>query len=238
MKTNYANILFTLCTFTASFTFSSCKKECTGESNRTYPLTGFTCIDAGDQHRFSIARGDHFSIQASGCTDDINDLSVEVVNQQLQIRYPEFKRWHDGVTFFITMPVLKGAKFSGQSKATITGFADTTNKVFDLSGQSACSYYGHSATDVISVSGQSEFILQGVALNLQINVSGQSRYSGYGVLVNQSTNVLASGQSEAYVYTNGAFTASASGQSSIYYKGSPSFKNFSCSGQSKISWQP
>ncbi|MCC6683458.1 MAG: DUF2807 domain-containing protein [Bacteroidia bacterium] len=234
MKTGYFTSVLLLSLTVLFLFFTSCKDDCPGEGSKVYPVTHFTAIDAGDQHQLSVTRGDQFSITATGCTNDLSDLSVEVVNEKLIIRYPTFKKYHDGVHFFITMPALSATFLSGQCRATLSGFTDTTYKVFNLSGQSHCTYYGNLSAGLCSVSGQSELTLQGIAQQLQINVTGQSEFKGYGVLQNQITTAVVSGQSQAYIFTNGTLTADASGQSTIYYRGTPSAKQFTQSGQARI----
>lgn len=214
---------------------SSCyKKECSAEGSRLYLPAAFTEVECGDQHLLSIYQADTFAVMVSGCLDDINDLKVETNGQRLKIHYDSYKNYHRSLSIAISMPALAGAFLSGQSRASITGFNDTTARLFNLSGQSNCTFIGNVSMAGITLSGQSDFSTWGVLQGLEADISGQSHLNGYGMLLNRYCSLRVSGQSKAQVQASGTLIVDASGQSKVYFRGNPVNRQFHSSGQSKI----
>ncbi|MBL7924830.1 MAG: DUF2807 domain-containing protein, partial [Bacteroidia bacterium] len=123
---------------------------------------------------------------------------------------------------------------SGDASCTINGFSDTTARSFSISGSGGCSYYGNASYLDAQISGAGYLTVSGNILLADVDVSGESRFEGKNMLANSTTTILASGDARGYVNTIDTLTADASGQARIYYKGDPTVKNFTTSGQGKI----
>jgi len=85
----------------------------------------------------------------------------------------------------------------------------------------------------LNQSGSSDSKISGRASKLKIDVSGASDVSGYD-LVTDYCNVNASGASDIQVTVNKEISATASGSSDIYYKGSGVMKEVRNSGSSTV----
>ncbi len=212
----------------------SCDKDCTEESSKTFEISGFTKIEAGDQHRITIEQGNEFSISAKGCADDIPELQMTVSNGTLKISYPSYRESRDGLDIDITMPLLNGFSFSASTKVQISGFQTAGMFTGGLSGSSQCNMSLNSDSMEHTISGQSKLTLSGTASNLKADISGQSSLEAYALTGLVKTDVIASGQSTAKVNAGDDFTADASGQSHIYYKGNPTTKNITVTGESMV----
>ena len=88
------------------------KQECPGSTEKTFAITGFTKIKAGDAHHVTVTKGNEFSIKANGCTSDLNDLELSLdANHILDIKYKNHKSNRYRVDFTITMPISGTTKF-------------------------------------------------------------------------------------------------------------------------------
>jgi hypothetical protein len=226
-------ILFSLALF-----FESCnkeKKECPGSSEKSFTITGFTRVNAGDAHHITITKGNEFSIKANGCTSDLNDLDLTLdANQILDIQYKNYKHNRYRVDFTITMPQLIAANLSGAAKGTISGFGGQNTVIRTvLSGASECTVSGTGINAAIDLSGASKLILSGNTESLYGNISGASKLEAYNVAATE-VDISVSGSSKAYVRPLQTFFAEASGDSRIYYKGNPATRHFETSGNGKI----
>jgi len=221
---------------TAIFIVSCDKKhECPGSTERTFDLTGFTKINAGDAHQVTITKGNEFSIKASGCTVDLNDLELTLESSQiLNIKYKNSRNDRYRVDFTITMPRLVSVNLSGASKGTISGFGGQNTVIRTVvSGASECSVSGTGINASFDISGASRVYLSGNTESLYGTISGASELRSYDVSA-MEVDITVSGSSAAYVRPLESFFVDASGNSLVYYKGTPTITHFETSGNSKI----
>jgi len=211
------------------------RKECPGSSEKSFTITGFTRVNAGDAHHVTITKGNEFSIKANGCTDDLNDLDLTLdANHILDIQYKNYKHNRYRVDFTITMPQLIGVNLSGAAKGTINGFGGQNTVIRTvLSGASECTVSGTGLNAAIDLSGASKLVLSGNTESLYGNISGASKLEAYNVAATE-VDISVSGSSKAFVHPLQTFFAEASGDSRIYYKGNPATKHFETSGNGKI----
>lgn len=210
-------------------------KECPSSTEQTFALTGFSRVNAGDAHHVTITKGTEFSIKASGCSNDLNDLELTIdANQSLEIKYKRYRKNRYRVDFSITMPTLTSVNLSGASKGFISGFAGQNSVIRTiLSGASQCIMTGTGINASVEISGASQLTLSGNTESLYGNISGASQLNAYGVAATE-VDISVSGSSKAYVNPLESFFASASGSSQIYYRGNPTTKHFETSGNGKI----
>lgn len=224
--------------FGLTLLFASCnkeKQECPGSSEKTFALTNFTKVKVGDAHHVSIIKGNEFSIKASGCTVDLDDLEVTIEpGYTLEIKYKNQKQHRYRVDLTITMPRLISANLSGAAKGDISGFGGQNTVITTvLSGASECNVSGTGINAALDISGASKLVIAGTTGSMYGNISGASRLEAYGVAATE-VDIDVSGSSKAYVRPLQVFFAAASGNSLIYYKGNPATKHFETSGNGKI----
>ena len=228
-----SNVFFGL--LAGLFFFASCSKEPSNPIERSYSQIDFKKVDAGDQHRLTIAKGTGFSIIARGEERDINDLVIRVIDSTLKIEYNRYKANRKRVYFTITVPSLEGLVLSGQSEATISGFSETNLVNLVVSGQSACWINMNAPKFKLLASGQSKIEFQGgTATGFEAEASGQSEILAYGLSTVVFAEAIATGQSTVKVKVGNSFKANASGQSRIYYKGDPLITQLTSTGESRI----
>ena len=211
------------------------KQECPGSTERTFALTGFTKVNAGDAHHVSISKGNEFSIKANGCAADLDDLELTLEsNHILNINYKNSRHDRYRVDFTITMPHLVSVNLSGASKGIINGFGGQNSVIRTIvSGASECNVHGTGINAQVDISGASKVYLSGNTESLYGTISGASVLRSYDV-ASTEVDISVSGSSTAYVRPLDEFYAEASGNSVVYYKGSPNTTHFETSGNSKI----
>jgi len=218
--------------------FFSCDKErqeCPGATEKTFAITGFTKVNVVDAHHVTITKGNEFSIKANGCATDLNDLELTLENNHiLNIKFKNFRNDRYRVDFTITMPLLVSANLSGASKGIVSGFGGQNTVIRTvLSGASECSISGTGINASLDISGGSRLYLSGNTESLYGIISGASELRSYDVTATE-VDISVSGSSKAYVRPLNVFFAEASGNSLVYYKGSPNTTHFETSGNSKI----
>jgi hypothetical protein len=165
--------------FCVALLFASCDKEkqdCPGATEKTFAITGFTKVNAGDAHHITISKGSEFSIKANGCSSDLNDLEISLQsNHILNIKYKNFKNDRYRVDFTITMPLLVSANLAGASKGNISGFGGQNTVIRTvLSGASECTVSGTGINASFDISGASKLYLSGNTESLYGTISGAS----------------------------------------------------------------
>jgi hypothetical protein len=228
---------------------SGCNREDVGplqESEKAFLLTGFDRLDMGSGFEITLESGPGFKIMAKGDQRNLDDLDVVVRNGTLSADYRTNKSRKYTTTFTITMPNLRGAKFSGGVHAKVNGFANLSDLDIELSGGA------HGTWEVIAtrtnavVSGGSKLQLieskvttggddsiTGVINQLTVDASGGSHVEAFEYMA-KSVNVKASGASHAEITATQSLTAEASGASKIRYKGNPANINQRANDASKI----
>jgi hypothetical protein len=202
---------------------TSCYTEDPGalqEMEQTYSMVDFDRLEIGDALNINVTQGEIFSVAAKGDKRNLDDLRVRKDGTKLLVDFDDdHNRKHD-TYITIVMPALAAVKFSGASDSRVTGFSGGTSLDFTLSGASSSQVDMDAGAMNINVSGASHLRFSGNADELDAEISGASVFSAYNLEVDKA-HVYASGASEAKVNVISSLHASASGASTIIYRGSP-----------------
>ena len=215
----------------------SCTKEPSNPVERTYAIDNFNAIEGGEQFHFTLSEGAAFSVKASGESRDVNDLVLQKSGSALSVSYSRYRSGRKRVYFTVTLPSLVSLKLFGQAQATVDQFVETVPVSLQLSGQAQCWVVSRAPKYIARAEGQSYLEFQGGSANeLQLEASGQSAIYAYSLPVPVSAAV-ASGQSTVRTRVTQQFTANASGQSRIFFKGNPAVRIITSTGQSLVTEQ-
>lgn len=221
----------------AALVFQACQKEkdCDGTISRTFDQTDFNGIKAGSAMQLTIKKGSNFSISATGCSRDVNDLRVRTTSSgMLEIDFDRKLKRRDEVYFDITLPTLLYAELSGAAESSITGFEDAETKLrIALSGASKATVNGAPIDVDADLSGASELNLSGTSRKIWATISGASELYAFNLTASEA-DITASGASKAFITAQDVLHANASGGSSIRYRGNPATKNINSSGGSEV----
>ncbi len=217
---------------------TSCEKdskECPGAIEQTFPLIGFTKINVGGTFAVTVTKGTEYSVKALGCANDLDDLDLRIApGNVLDIGFENYKPDRYRVDFVITMPQLTSLNLSGVAKGTITGFQGQNTVIRSIvSGEAVCSVNGTGINSQIELSGEAVLTITGITESLYGTLSGDARLNAYEVAADE-VDLTASGTSKAYVKPIQTLFADVSGESRVYYPGSPPVKNVVSSGNGKV----
>jgi hypothetical protein len=213
---------------------SSCSKEPQDPIEKVWNITDFTGLQAGHQLRFTIQAGPVYSIRASGEPRDINELVVQKSGNRLIWDYTQYRSNRKRVYVTITLPSLLYLELGGQATATVDNFTETVPVQIRMGGQTRCWWIASAPKISALVEGQSELQFQGgTSQELSLTATGQSVIHAYS-LPAPAVTASASGQSTIRTRVTQQFSADASGQSRIYYKGNPPVRNIVSSGESSV----
>ena len=217
--------------------FVSCekeKRECLSSTEKVFSNTGFSRIAAGETFTVTIKQGAAYSIKATGCSNELNDLVLNDENGMLTIRYNQYKSNRYRVDFEITMPALSIIALDGAASGTVSGFSQQSiNMKANLSGAAKCTINDLPALLSTELSGTSALTVLGSATDLIAHLSGDSKLNAYGATFSD-VDVYTSGTAKAQVQVTRTLFAQASGDSRIYYKGNPGSVNAEQSGTAKV----
>jgi hypothetical protein len=226
------SILFVLL---ALISLSSCETEDPGpvqEVEEQYSIVDFDRLELGDAFNVTVEQSSFFEVSVRGDRRNVDDLSVRKEGSTLIIKFDENRnRIHDTYVT-IKMPVLYAANFSGASHSKVSGFDNLANLQLIVSGASVCQLDVDAARIYAIVSGASYLTLTGQGERMHAEVTGASFLKGYTFPVHEAT-IHASGGSVANVSVSEALRATASGASSIEYRGDP-VVNVEVSGGSNV----
>jgi len=219
------------------FAFGSCKKEtkdCPSSTEKTFDLSGFTRISAGETFTVDVKQGTAYSIKAKGCSNELNDLVLTNDNGTLTVRYNRYKSDRYRVDFEITLPTLSSIALDGAAKGAVSGFGQQASFMKAvLSGTAECTINQLPALVNAELSGVSVLTLNGTAPDLIAHLSGDAKLNAYAASFSDA-DVYASGTAIARVVVQQSLFAQASGNSRIYYKGNPTNVNAEQSGTAKV----
>ncbi|MCB0559002.1 MAG: DUF2807 domain-containing protein [Lewinellaceae bacterium] len=207
--------------------FSSCEdasyssSSCPASEQRSFNVSGFTRVDAGENFRLQIQPGETFSLTAEGCTRDLDELELDLHNGELEIRYDRNRNNRRQVDITITMPALDGFNISGVAEANVLRFGAHDDFHATVSGAAEASFSGDMEQLTVNLSGTAKLKLNGTTDNLEVQLSGNPRLEAYN-LPAKVADIEASGAAKAWVLASESLRVDASGNCRIYYKGNPS----------------
>lgn len=217
--------------------YASCRKEasnCTGTSQKSFELTGFDKIYAGETFILDVQKGNSFSIQASGCSLDVAETEMNVNNNILDISFSKYRSGRNKVHITVTMPELFSFALSGNAEGKASGFevqSQTMRTV--LSGNASCEINYTPSQLNFEMTGNTSLTLRGSSSSIWGELSGNCRLNA-SELVSREVDMSATGNSTARVNVLEEFYAFASGNSKIYYKGNPSITFFETNSNGEI----
>ncbi|MDP4262860.1 MAG: head GIN domain-containing protein [Bacteroidota bacterium] len=218
------------------FLLFSCNKhpENSPVIEKEFNLAGFNKIYAGERFNLVITKSNDFHIKIKGPAGDVNDITMSVTNNILDIQYTPDEGLRSKVDLVITLPMLVQLNLSGASNATVNGFHNVTHVIRAvLSGASTCILNGTGINTQIDISGASGLYVIGSTKSLYGTISGAGKLNAYDLTATE-VDISASGRSEARVKTIQSLFAEASGGSCILYKGNPIIKNIQTSGGGRV----
>lgn len=222
--------------FLLLFSFSllmSCSNECQDES-ADYFVSVSTKVSVEKNYKVRLSYGSSYSVRATGCSKDLEDLRVNVVNSVIKIFSKSDNNPAEEVTVSIRMPQFTAVTLTDESTIAINNFNDTIERIFDVSGSSICSFNGNASRIQVAASDNAEITCAGFIVKADVELLSDAVYNAQNTLANSITNINAAGASRGYVYALDTLNATASGTSRIYYKGNPAYKNITESGSGKV----
>lgn len=228
---NFATLFIIYCVLV----LTSCDSQDPGpiqEIERDYTVLDFDRLEMGSAFHIEVEQANTYSIQIKGDRRNVDDLDVYKSGSTLIIKYTEnANRKHD-TYITITMPRLKAVNFSGASVSTIKGFESDNEFDLFLSGASISQLDAGYREINLDISGASSLVMHGLGDVLDAKISGASSLSAFDFPVREAS-VKVSGASESKVTVSDELDATASGASSILYRGNPAVSSNS-SGASSI----
>jgi hypothetical protein len=188
------------------------------EIEREYAVHDFERLEIGDALHIDVEQGNYFEISVRGDRRNVDDLEVYKEGTTLVVRFDESGNRRHDTYITITMPDLRSANFSGASDSRISGFYELETLDIILSGASV-SQLDIETTDLdLILSGASTLTLRGSGQNLNAELSGASLLRAFDFPV-ALANLYVSGASNGRVAVSEFLHASASGASTILYRG-------------------
>lgn len=207
-----------------------------GYDQKSYSFSGFDEVKLISLFDFEIIEGDDYSVALEGDEDELDEVYLEQIGDELEIRYKnDWKWWRkkniDRIKIYIEMPELEYLLVRGACEGEIKGF-DTEDMSLEIDGASEVLAEIYPEYLEVDLAGASELTLVGRAEDLEANIVGASQLYAYEFTVDD-VDVRAIGASTANVYAKNELKANAVGASTIRYRGSAQV-NSSTAGLSSV----
>jgi len=203
------------------------------------PVKDFTGIEVSGAISVYLSQGSEDAVAISaGAAEIVKRIKTEVRNGILHIYFEgkgmNWNGWgNTKMKAYITFKQLNHIESSGACNVKVIGTLKGENLVVSLSG--ASDFTGDLSIEQLdlNVSGATKSTLSGKVNQLNVGVSGASSVRAYDLVSNMAT-IGASGASSCHITVNSALSATASGSSSITYKGAAELKKMIKTGASSI----
>ena len=202
-------------------------------------VTAFSGIKVSGGIDVWLSQGDDYALAVSAIDDKFRDnIKTEIRNGVLIIWYDSDNlKWNRGdkkLRAYISFKSLDKLEASGACDLKIDQTLNVESLQLRLSG--ACDINGAVKVSnmTMDLSGASTVKITGHVDNLKLESSGASDVKNYDLVVENCIAKI-SGASDVKITVNNSLSASASGASSLNYKGNPEKKDVATSGASSIS---
>jgi len=203
-------------------------------------VSGFSSIEVSDAIDLYISQGNTEAIAISGSSGDIKaHIKTEVRSGTLHIYFDgkglNWKRWgNNRMKAYVTYKTLQSLEASGACNVKTTDAIKQSELKMEMSG--ASDFTGEIIVTKfhLSASGASNIKISGIATNASFAATGACTIKAYD-LITDMCKIDASGASNIRITVNKELNASASGGSSILYKGAGLIRNISSKGGASIS---
>ncbi|HLX93399.1 MAG TPA: head GIN domain-containing protein [Puia sp.] len=201
-------------------------------------VKGFHAIHVSGGIDLYLTQGSEEAVAVSASDPEYRDrIKTEVEDGVLKI-YFESRGFHFGwgnrkLKAYVSVKTIDGLMASGGSDAYLQGMIKSDKLKVELSGGSDLKGKIQANEMSIDQSGGSDVDISGSVSNLNVDATGGSDLNGYG-LVTDYCRIMASGGSDSHITVNKELSASASGGSDIYYKGTGVVHSVKSSGSSGI----
>ncbi len=202
-------------------------------------VPAFTGIRASGGMEIFLSQSDNSAVAVSAIESRFRDrIMTEVKNGVLVISYDndsgEWLRGDKKLRAYISFAKLESLDVSGACDINLENTLRSSSLLLRLSG--ACDIKGDvDITDLnLDLSGASDVKISGKVENMKLESSGASDVRNYDLVV-QNCVASISGASDVKISIVNSVSASASGASSLKFRGNPSKKDVATSGASSIS---
>jgi len=201
-------------------------------------LGSFSAITISGGIDLYLSQGEEDGVAVSAAEINNRDhIKTTVNNGVLRIWYQndgwKYKSGNKKMIAYVSFKSIRALTASGSSDVFVNGMIKVAAFNIKLSG--ASDFKGHIETHKLAIdqSGASDAIVTGKAPDLNIEASGASNFKGYD-LDTENCTAKASGASDIKITVSKELYATASGASSIYYKGEGVPKELRLSGASNV----
>lgn len=201
-------------------------------------VNSFSGIKVSGGIEIFLSQSNEYALAVSASEDKYRDeIETGVKNGILSISFNGRSFNFSGdkrLRAYVSFKTLQSIEASGASDLNINGTFTTNSAKIKLSG--ACEMKG--VVDIenldLDLNGASTVKIKGTVTNLKIEASGASDIKNYDLIVDNCLAKL-SGASDVRITINKSISATASGASSLNYKGNPERREVNTSGASNIS---
>lgn len=233
MKTLFKNFLL-IALFVS--VLSGCNQDCIEgsgpEVSRTFELAPFHSFTLNGSGKVYLKQGETQNVEVRGQANILDLIEKDVKNGDWYITLSECTRWHEKLTFYITIPDIKNVRLNGSGNITTENTLEVGDINFDINGSGKINAVVIANSAKFKVNGSGDIDMEGEADNLTLQITGSGKYNGFNFPV-KSANINISGSGAGKVNVAETLTVKISGSGDVIYKGSPQIDS-SISGSGKV----
>lgn len=204
-------------------------------------ISGFRAIKIFNAFDVYITQGNEEAVAVSASKPEYREKIITSVEKGvLTIRFDDDKKFLRGwnrdrqkLKAYISVKKLEQLTVSGACDVYMEEELDADELIMNFSGASDLKGKINAKMLVVTLSGASNITLSGTAETAKIEASGASDFKGFDLLTS-FCDAKASGASSVSITVQKELNASASGASSVHFKGEGLIRNIKTSGASSV----
>lgn len=204
--------------------------QLTAETIEAEPFTG---VSASGIIAVEITQADEFFVEVETTAEQLEDVRVRVRRNTLELEYTGKSRRPDEITVYVAAPVFNQLSGSGAARFTSTNAIVTPSLTLSGSGAVNMDLAVETEELMTNISGATNLRLSGRATYHELKASGACLVNAYDLVTDISDFIL-SGASNARIQVTDVLKVTASGSSTLSFRGRPDSQQIATSGLSRV----
>ncbi|NCT95340.1 MAG: DUF2807 domain-containing protein [Chitinophagaceae bacterium] len=202
-------------------------------------VSGYTAVEVSGAIDLYLSQGTEEAVAVSASEQEIisrirTELKGNILHIYFDAKGLNWKRWgNHKMKAYVTFKNLRGIEASGACNVRATEAIRGDELKIQMSGASDFRGELQVKNLQLEASGASQMRVSGMAEQLRVDANGASDIKGYDLKADKA-RIDASGASVVRITINKEFNASASGGSSIYYRGEGLIRDINTSGGATV----
>lgn len=227
--------------FLATFSlmvFAACNKTINGSGHYITDIRtigAFTAIESDGDFDVILTKDSLFTLSVYGEDNIVPEIKTVISGDQLVLGYNNSNNSiHDnGVTIYITAPLIEGLNLLGSGSFSSDSTFDPTAATLNIGGSGNIDFDVNCSSIITNISGSGSITLHGMTTDAQHTISGSGNIHAFNLPCN-TANINISGSGTCEVNVSDLLQVTISGSGDVIYQGNPPIITTNISGSGHV----